>query len=92
MPGPLISGLAAGEDWKDWDGPAHEAAHHLLVEGRTQPSLQGLAEVWEWPICWEGMRLAGGGMWERLGWRSRKGPSGKLGGATCFLCSSRQTA
>lgn len=31
-----------------------------------------------------------GGMWERLGWRSRKGPSGKLGCATCFLHSSRQ--
>lgn len=31
-----------------------------------------------------------GGMWERLGWWSRKGPSGKLGGATCFLHSSRQ--
>ena len=41
MPGPLMSGLAAGEDRKDWDGPAPAAARHPLVEGRTtQPPLQ----------------------------------------------------
>ena len=83
MPGPLMSGLAAGEDRKDWVGPVPAAACHPLVGGRTtQPPLQGLAEAWEWPICWEGTRLAGGGMWERFGWRSRKDPSGKPGGAT----------
>lgn len=53
------------------------------------PRLQDLAETWEWLICWEGTRLAGGGMWERSSQRSRKDPSGNLGGATCLLCSSR---
>lgn len=65
-PGPLISGLAAGEDRRDCSGPGPVAAQTPLEAGGTGLNLQDLAEAWEWPICWEGTRLAGRG-WGHVG-------------------------
>lgn len=78
MPGPLMNGLAAGEDRKDWDGPAPRLPVILWWKAGRRSLLfrfgsgVGVAHLL-------GRHEAGrGGMWERLGWRSRKGPVGSL--------------
>ena len=88
MPGPLISGLAAGEDRRDCGGPGPAASWALLDEGRTQWHLQDLAETCKWPSVGKARGWQEGACGKDQARGAGRTPVGNFGGITCSLCST----